>query len=1004
MNTIIHAQSTFPSDGQKEIDAVYHLFENGVVHKSPGVADTCALLIYKGKIKACGPVGQMGVPENTIKHDLKGMHIYPSFIELNSGYGIAPLNGRKDKRGPEYNREFNHAVYWNEAIHPEVNAINRFTPEAKSAKSYREKGFGITLAHLEDGIARGTGVIATTGDGSANTNVMTAKASMHYSLQKGSSVQDYPTSLMGIIALLRQSFYDAEWYASAQPDETNYSLEAYNNNKDLPQFFVAQNVYDLNRISIIADEFDQEYIVIGSGESYQLGPDFVNGVSAIVAPVSFPDPIDMSDPDLGRFVSQEDLLHWKHAPFNPFYLQELDIDLALSGAEAKNAGDFFSALRKSVAMGLDADTALAGLTTTPAQLIGIENRAGKLETDYDAHFFIADGDVFIDEKAKIQSHWINGIPYIIVDPNTLELKGDYTLNVADQYYILQVAENNKALVLEINDQDTLKYKSEVAVIGNEVSFQYTDSTKRTYRLSGSVLSDNRIWDGRGFDSNGKAIVWSAIKRSKKEKAKAKTKTPTDSIPIPPSLIFPLTAYGFDSIPEAKLTLFKNGTLWTNDSLGIIKNASILIGDGKILAVGKNINPNAFLGKKEQGKFETIDLKGRHITPGIIDEHSHIGLWRGVNEAGQASTAEVRLSDVLNPRDINIYRQLSGGVTTSQLLHGSANPIGGQSAIIKLRWGQSYDKMVMKESKGFIKFAMGENVKQSNWGDDQTQRFPQTRMGVEQVYYDYFYRAKTYADLKKLDEAAQNSKKKKKKSDTPREPFRTDLELEALSEILDHQRFITCHSYIQSEILMLMDVADSMNFTLNTFTHILEGYKVADRMKAHGAAASTFSDWWAYKYEVVDAIPYNASLLNEVGVMTAINSDDPEMGRRLNQEAAKSVKYGGMTEEEALKMVTLNPAIMLHIDEYVGSLTVGKHADFVVWSDHPLSIYTKADMTYIDGIPYFDRKRSEEMEKRDQEMRAKLSDEMNQAIQNGSSAQKPKVKSETHYHCDTIGEH
>lgn len=1000
----MNGQSTFPSDGQKEIDAVYHLFENGVVHKSPGVADTCALLIYQGKVKSCGAIGDMGIPENTVRHDATGMHIYPSFIELNSSYGIPSLTGRRDKPGPEYQRESNRAVYWNEAIHPELNAIDRFTPDAKSAKSYREKGFGITLAHLHDGIARGSGVVATTGDGTANSNVLKSTASMHYALQKGSSVQDYPTSLMGIIALLRQSFYDAEWYASANPDETNFSLEAYDNNKDLPQFFTAQNAYDLNRIGIIADEFEQDYIVIGSGESYQLGPDFVKGVKAIVAPLNFPDPIDMSDPDLGRYVSQQDLMHWKHAPFNPFYLQGLDVELALSGEGVEKASDFFSALRKSVAMGLDADTALAALTTTPAQLLGIENRAGKLRTDYGAHFFIASGDVFTDEKAEIQSHWINGKPYIIKDPNKLEIEGEYTLNVADQYYILKVAENNGAVLLEINDEDTVIHKSKVTVIGYEVSFQFTDTTKRTYRLSGTVLSDNRIWDGKGSDSNGNSLVWSAIKRSKKDKEKPKPTNDTDSIPIPPSIKYPFSAFGFDSLPEAKLTLFKNGTLWTNDSLGVIEYASILVGDGKILAVGKTIDANSFLGKKEQGEFETIDLKGRHITPGIIDEHSHIGLHRGVNEAGQASSAEVRLSDVLNPSDINIYRQLSGGVTTSQLLHGSANPIGGQSAIIKLRWGQPYDRLVMKEAPGFIKFALGENVKQSNWGDTQTQRFPQTRMGVEQVFYDYFYRAKTYTDLKKLEAAAQNSKKKKKKGDAPREPFRTDLELEALSEILAHDRFVTCHSYIQSEINMLMNVADSMDFTLNTFTHILEGYKVADKMKAHGASASTFSDWWAYKFEVNDAIPHNASLLNEMGITTAINSDDPEMGRRLNQEAAKSIKYGGMTEEEALKMVTLNPAKILHIDEYLGSLTVGKHADFVVWSGHPLSVYSKADLTYIDGIPYFDRTLSEEMEKRDEEERAKLSDEMMNAIQNGSKAKKPKVKPQTHYHCDSVEEH
>ena len=271
---------------------------------------------------------------------------------------------------------------------------------------------------------------------------------------------------------------------------------------------------------------------------------------------------------------------------------------------------------------------------------------------------------------------------------------------------------------------------------------------------------------------------------------------------------------------------------------------------------------------------------------------------------------------MKSNDINIYRQLSGGVTTAQLLHGSANPIGGQSAVIKFRWGSAPEEMKLEGADGFIKFALGENVKQSNWGDFERIRFPQTRMGVEQVFYDHFHQAKAYEQAWK--EYNTLSLSEKRRTIAPRE----DLEMNTLVEILNKERFITCHSYVQSEINMLMKVADSMGFTLNTFTHILEGYKVADKMKEHGAGGSTFSDWWAYKFEVNDAIPYNAALLQDMGVLTAINSDDAEMARRLNQEAAKAVKYGKATEEEAWKMVTLNPAKLLHIDHLVGSIKVG----------------------------------------------------------------------------------
>ncbi|NBW60060.1 MAG: amidohydrolase, partial [Crocinitomicaceae bacterium] len=360
--------------------------------------------------------------------------------------------------------------------------------------------------------------------------------------------------------------------------------------------------------------------------------------------------------------------------------------------------------------------------------------------------------------------------------------------------------------------------------------------------------------------------------------------------------------------------------WTNEQEGILNNATIFIENGKIKRV--EIDP------KKSGELPKdmliIDAKGKHLTSGIIDEHSHIAISRGVNEGGQAVSAEVSIGDVVNPDDINIYRQLSGGVTAAQLLHGSANPIGGQSALIKLKWGFSPDEMLIKNAPKFIKCALGENVKQANWGDFNTVRFPQSRMGVEQVFYDGFTRAKAY---KKEWEDFQVNLGKKGAS-TIFAP-RKDLELEVLNEILDSKRFISCHSYVQSEINMLMHVADSMGFKINTFTHILEGYKVADKMKKHGAGGSTFSDWWAYKFEVNDAIPYNAKLMQDQGLVVAINSDDAEMGRRLNQEAAKSVKYGGMSEEEAWKMVTLNPAKLLHLDDRMGSVKIGKDADLVL---------------------------------------------------------------------------
>jgi imidazolonepropionase-like amidohydrolase len=366
---------------------------------------------------------------------------------------------------------------------------------------------------------------------------------------------------------------------------------------------------------------------------------------------------------------------------------------------------------------------------------------------------------------------------------------------------------------------------------------------------------------------------------------------------------------------------------------------VLVSNGKITGVGKGLAAPA--------GARTVDAAGRHITPGIIDEHSHIAINGGVNECSHSVTAECRIGDVVNSEDVNIYRHLAGGVVAIQQLHGSCNSIGGQSSLVKMRWGAEPEQLKIAGADGFIKCALGENVKQSNWGEDNTSRYPQTRMGVEQVFKETFARALAYRDAQKAYAALSPADKKVKTAP------RRDLQLETVLEILEKRRFISCHSYVASEILMLMRVADSLGFRVNTFTHILEGYKVAEQMKKHGAGASTFSDWWYYKMEVNDAIPYNAALMHNAGITVAINSDDAEMARRLNQEAAKTIRYGGLSEEDALKTITLNPAKLLHLDAHMGSLKVGKDADIVLWDKHPFAPGAKPLQTLVDGIVLFD---------------------------------------------------
>jgi imidazolonepropionase-like amidohydrolase len=711
-----------------------------------------------------------------------------------------------------------------------------------------------------------------------------------------------------------------------------------------------------------------------------------NEQQRLIVPMAFPKPIDIQDPYDGMLVPLSSLKEWEMAPYNAYLLHKAGVPFAITAALNRQPKEFLSNLRASVANGLPEHEALKALTLYPAEILGIQDITGSLHAGKLANFVIVKGNLF-KEKIQIHETWIQGKRHDFKPLKELSINGIYTLNVAGRIRTLHILDDREFVILR--DKDT----TEAIVIRDErkitVSYHETDSlTAGTVRLSGMIHLDGAAWDGQGQWTDGTWINWNAIKKAPKNATQAPKNTEKtansgngkpmlsgkkgvsqDTIPVP-AYTYPLGAYGFDSIPDDRPILIKNVTIWTSESIGILQG-SVLIRNGKIHKIG-NIEDAA------DPKTLIIDGTGKHLTAGIIDEHSHIAASGSVNEGGQNNSAEVRLGDVIDATDINIYRQLAGGVTCAQILHGSANPIGGQSAVIKLKWGHQAGDMLLNPQPKYIKFALGENVKQSNWGESQTIRFPQSRMGVEQVYYDAFISAREYDEAwKRYNEAPAN---KKKKAEIPMP--RRDLELETLAEILRGERFITCHSYVQSEIVMLMRVADSMGFTLNTFTHILEGYKVADKMKKHGAGASSFSDWWAYKYEVKDAIPYNAAILNKMGIVTALNSDDAEMGRRLNQEAAKAVKYGGVSEEDALKMVTLNPAKLLRIDHRTGSIKEGKDADLVLWNGHPLSMYSQVEKTIIDGRIYFDREQDNANRQRDAKEKARLLGKMIEAKQNG----------------------
>ena len=974
----LYAQDYFPNnDGVNSENTNYTIFKNAKIHVDPTtIIDNGMISVREGKITAVGK--NITIPKNSIVVDLKGKEVYPSFIEIYSDFGMKkPTKAGNGNGQPQYNagRE---GYYWNDHIRPETNALESFAFDKTEAEKFQKNGFGVVNTHLADGVMRGTGMLfSLNSEGSEGDRILKDRSANFLSFDKSvQSRQSYPTSIMGAMALLRQTYIDAAWYEKGNITNKDLALEALNRNKNLTQIFKTDNLLDELRADKVGDENGIQYLIFGSGNEFERITEIKNTNATFIIPLDFPEAYDVENPFMAGNVSLQDMKRWNQAPTNLMQLAKNNIPFILTTENLKDDKKFKENLLKAIDYGLDKKAALSALTTTPAKIIGQENKLGVIKEGAWANFLITSGDYF-DKETVLYENWVQGERAAFEPMNTADLAGNYTLNLDGNKYDLKFTGKPSEPKVDVKVGET-KIKSKLSYSDSWMNLllESPDSTKNEFiRLVAKVSSKPKKISGNAILNNGKETSFTAIRTgdiADSDKKGDKEKDETHEV-LPVS--YPNMAYGFETMPKQENILFKNATVWTNTDKGILENTDVLIKDGKISSVGKNLNA---------GNAKVVDATGKHLTSGIIDEHSHIAA-SAINEAGQNSTAEVAMEDVVDPTDINIYRNLAGGVTTVQLLHGSANPIGGRSAILKLKWGAAPDEMIFKEAPKFIKFALGENVKQSNWGSSV--RFPQTRMGTEQVYMDYFSRAKHYEAEKKSDKN-----------------FRKDLEMETLVEIMNGERFVTSHSYIQSEINMLMKVAEKFGFRINTFTHILEGYKVADKMKEHGVGASTFSDWWAYKYEVNDAIPYNAAILHDAGVTVAINSDDPEMSRRLNQEAAKSVKYGGISEEEAWKFVTLNPAKLLHIDNLVGSVESGKNADVVLWTGNPLSIYSKAEKTMIDGTIYFDSERDQKLRDEITKEKSILTTQM-LAAKNGGAKTKPIVKKEDQrMGCDTIEIH
>jgi len=972
--SVLHAQDYFPTNtGVKTTKNTAVAFTNAKIYVTPTQQiKKGTLLIKDGKVVAVGK--KVTIPKGTQIIDLSGKTIYPSFIDVYSNFGIKTPTAPKNVSRVRQYEAGRKGFYWNDHIRPETDAFASFNYDAKKATGLLKAGFGLVNTHVQDGIVRGNGLLVALNSNSSNAyRILDTRSAQYLSFRKSRlSRQAYPTSLMGSTALLRQVYFDADWYASGNAKNKDRSLEAFNTNKNLVQIFDAggNNLYSL-RADKVGDENGIQYTILGSGTEFENIQDIKNSNATYIIPVNFRKAYDVSDPYMANQLELNDMRRWNQEPSNLSVLAKNKVSFSITAHSLKSIASFQKNIQKAIKYGLNETTALEALTTVPARILGKSTEIGSLKKGYYANFLITSGAIF-DTKTILYENWVQGAKNVINNMNTKDASGTYVLNYNNQKLQLTISGKVSKPTAVVKNGDK-KLKSKFSFQDNWIQITLTNESnpKRFTRFVGTLDKDSISFSGKVVDEDGNESSWTAIKSDvKKEIKKKKNDTKQDPIFVTP-VTYPNVGYGFLNKPKQETILFKNATVWTGEKEGILQHTDVLLKNGKIAKIGKNL--------KARGA-KVIDATGKHLTAGIVDEHTHIAL-SSTNESGHNSVAEVTMEDGINSADLNIYRNLAGGVTSAQLLHGSANPIGGRSAIIKLKWGESPKNMLYTNAPKFIKFALGENVKQSR--SQFGVRFPQTRMGVEQVYVDYFQRATEYDALKKSGN-----------------PYRKDLEMEVLAEILNKERYVTCHSYVQSEINMLMKVAEKFNFNINTFTHILEGYKVADKMKAHGVGGSTFSDWWAYKYEVNDAIPFNAAIMHNQGITVAINSDDREMSRRLNQEAAKTIKYGGVSELEAWKFVTLNPAKLLHIDHRVGSIKKGKDADVVLWTGHPMSVYSKAQTTIIDGIIYFDLQQDLAKRAAIKKERSLLINMMLHEKINGGKVQQPEKKVKREMTCDT----
>ena len=768
----IDAQEYFPNnESVQNKNNNFTAFTNAKIFVTPTqVIEKGTLIIQNGKVIGAGI--NLPIPKNCKIVNLEGKYVYPSFIDIYTSFGIEKPKKSNTSDGDSYDTK-RIGYYWNESIKTEVNAFENINYDQTKAEEYLKAGFGVVGTHVQDGIARGTGTLIALNNSDKSLRLLSNKISNHFGFTRSVTTnQSYPSSLMGMMALLRQMYLDMNWYKNGNSKTKDASLEALIDNQNLVQIFTTEDKLNSIRAAKIAKEFRLNYVLKGAGNEFERIDEIKNTNSKFIIPINFPEAYDVSNSFLSDQIDLSDLRFWNQAPTNLKVLSDNNVVFALTTDKLKKTEDFRVNLLKAIKYGFDKTKALEALTTIPASIMGKSNEIGSLNKGSFANFVITSGAIF-DEKTVLYENWVQGNKFVVNDMTIIDIRGNYDLTVDSNTYKWKIDSEITTPKSEITDVNSKKINSKLTIASNWItaSIKSNDTIKDHFsRLSGYIENAQKL-SGKAILANGKEVNWAAIKTAPFLVVKDSSKADKPNLVLP--VTFPNISYGNSKKPSQQTLLFKNATVWTNEKEGILEDTDVLVKEGKIAAIGKNI---------EDSNAVKIDAKGKHLTSGIIDEHSHIAISKGVNEGGHNSSAEVTIQDVVNSEDINIYRDLAGGVTTSQLLHGSANPIGGCSAIVKWKWGLSADEMLYKNQPKFIKFALGENVKQSNMSRSST-RFPQSRMGVEQVFTDYFQRAKEYD----LTWKAYNSNPKKDKSKAPR----VDLELQNIAEIIIKEPIKPC---------------------------------------------------------------------------------------------------------------------------------------------------------------------------------------------------------------------